>query len=320
MADNNIVRIYDKETETLLSSDKIVVIDNVEYNRIAIDKAKEIALGYGYIGVNKVTLSPEYVEFKLFISVDKDTNDFQMVDSLLEETPSLYGREVTYKEYLDADSKKRVGKIVKYKDNTFHIFDEEYDKSYDKATNSMKFDLTKYKKYVLDKVRNSNDEIRNHGFYFTLAGEEYLQPFREVPTNDMTTLKNIRDETPDALRALKIFREDPSTKERITDPVRLRWLKGPEECPRLFIEYMIKLLNGYHSYLPEAILQVLAQTDSKMTEPELRYIEKNHVSIVLRALQNQIERLPYAVEKKRELDEYYTSKNIKPKTDAERGQ
>ena len=319
MADN-IVRIYDKETETLLSSDKIVVVDNVEYNRIAIDKAKEIANGYGDIGINKGTLRPEYVEFKLFISVDKDTNDFQMVDTLLEETSTLYGREVTYKEYLEADSKKRVGKIVKYKDNTFHIFDEEYDKSYDKTTNTMKFDLTKFKKHVLDKVRNSNDEIRNHGFYYSIANEEYLQPFREIPTNDMTTLKNIRDETPDALRALKIFKEDPSSKERITDPVRIKWLKGPEECPRLFIEYMIKLLNGYHSYLPEATLKVLANADTKVTEPELRYIEKNYVSIILRALQQQIEGLAYAQEKRREIDQYYTTKNIKPKTDAERGQ
>lgn len=314
-----ILRIYDKESDTLLSSEKLILIDNTEYNIVAIDKSEEIANGYGEVAINKTTLKPEYREFKLFISVNKDTNDFKMVDSLLEETPSIYGKEITYKSFLDADSKKRVGKIVKYKDNKFHVFDDEYDKSYDKTTNTMKFDLLKFKKAVLEKVKNSNEEIRTHGFYYTIAGEEYLQPFREVPTNDMTTLKNIRDETPDELRALKIFREDTSTKERVTDPTKLRWLKGPEECPRLFIEYMIKLLNGYHSYLPEAILKVVANTDTKMTESELRYIEKNYVSIVLRALQTQIESLPYARDKKQEIDQYYASKNIKPKTDAERG-
>ena len=315
-----IIRLYDKNTKTILESDSLVVIDENKYNEVAINKSKELFNGYGkiYIDENDNYL-PKYKDVTVFISVEKATNDYTLTDSLIEETSYFYGKEVSYSDYLVNDAKKRVGDIVKYKDNEFHVFKETYDKSYDADTNTLKFDFDKYKANVIKRIEKSNEEIRQHGYYWDLRGEEYLQPFREIPTNDMTTLKQLRDDTPAELRAIKIFYEDPATKTRVTENNVIKWLKGSVEAPEFLFTYLIQLTNGYHSYLSEGILNMVARVKLMTSESDIRHIEQNYVELILRAIKTKITSLEYMKNKTRELDAYYTSKNIKPLKDSERG-
>lgn len=313
-----IIRLYDKRTDSILESEDLVLIDNVEYDKIAIEKARELFNGYGVIIYDKDTENVKYKENTVVIQVSKTTNEYTIVNSMSPETNYWYTKEVRYKEYLDNDSKKRVGDIVRYKDDQFHVFKKENDKEYDPVTNTMKFSLEKYKKYVRNKIQNSNDVIRNHGFYYNMWGAEYLQPFRETPTNDSNTLRDIRDETPAELRGLKIFTEDPLTKQRITDSTKIKWIRGPVEAPKPFFDYMIKLMNGYHSYLPDGIAKMIDNLDSRVSETDIRYIEANYVEMILRGLKTQIESLQYMKDQTKQISDYFTSKNVVPKTDEER--
>mgnify|MGYP000862091534 FL=1 len=315
-----IIRLYDKNTKTILESDSLIIIDNNKYNEVAINNSKELFNGYGkiYIDENDNYL-PKYKDVTVFISVEKATNDYTLIDTLIEETNYFYGKEVNYRDYLVNDAKKRIGDIVKYKDNAFHVFKETYDKSYDVATNSLKFDFNKFKDNVIKKIEKSNEEIRQHGYYWDLRGEEYLQPFREIPTNDMTTLKQLRDDTPEELRAIKVFYEDAATKTRVTENSAIKWLKGKVEAPEFLFTYLIQLTNGYHSYLSEGILEMVARIKLMTSESDIRHIEQNYVELILRGLKSKIMALEYVKTKTQQLDAYYTSKNIKPLKDSERG-
>lgn len=313
------LRLYDKKLKQIISSDDFILVDNIEYERINVEKGTDIFKGYGYISYDEDADRPIYKDNMVCIVVDTTDNTYSLINEKLNDTPLRLYREVTYRDYLENDSQKRIGKIVRYRDDTFHVFEEQNDKTYDPVTNTMKFDLQKYKKYVYKKIQLSNDEVRDHGFYYELWGAEYLQPFRETPTNDSNTLRYLRDETPETLRALKIFFEDPVTKQRVKDRNRIKWIKGEVEAPREFFDYMIKLMNGYHSYLPDGIEAVLKVLDTKTSESEIRYIEKNYVEMILRGLKDKISSLPYMVQQINLINDYFNSRNIVPRTDAERG-
>lgn len=315
-----IIRLYDKNTKTILESENLIIIDDNKYNEVAVNNAKEIFNGYGKIYIDENdNFTPKYKDVTVFISVEKATNDYTLTDTLIEETSYFYGKEVSYRDYLTNDAKKRIGDIVKYKDNAFHVFKETYDKSYDVATNTLKFDFDKFKNNVVKKIERCNEEVRQHGYYWELLGQEYLQPFREVPTNDMTTLKQLRDDTPEELRAIKIFHEDPSTKTRVTENNLIRWLKGKEEAPEFLFTYLIQLTNGYHSYLSEGILDMVTRVKAMTNESDIRHIEQNYIELILRGLKSKITELEYVKTKTQQLNAYYTSKNIRPLKDSERG-
>lgn len=314
-----IIRLYDKNTKTILESDSLVIIDGNKYNEVSVNNSKELFNGYGRIYIDEDdNFTPKYKDVTVYISVEKATNDYTLTDSLIDETSYFYGKEVTYRDYLVNDAKKRVGDIVKYKDDQFHVFKETYDKRYDAATNSLKFDFNKFKENVIKKIEGCNEEIRAHGYYWDLRGTEYLQPFREVPTNDMTTIKQLRDDTPEELRAIKIFYEDPSTKTRVTDNTQIKWLKGKDEAPEFLFTYLIQLTNGYHSYLSEGIIDMVNRVKLMSTESDIRNVESNYVELILRGLKSKITALTYVQNKTDELNNYYTSKNIVPLKDSER--
>lgn len=314
-----IIRLYDKNTKTILESDSLVIIDENKYNEVSVNNSKELFNGYGRIYIDEDdNFTPKYKDVTVYISVEKATNDYTLTDSLIDETSYFYGKEVTYRDYLVNDAKKRVGDIVKYKDDQFHVFKETYDKRYDAATNSLKFDFNKFKENVIKKIEGCNEEIRAHGYYWDLRGTEYLQPFREVPTNDMTTIKQLRDDTPEELRAIKIFYEDPSTKTRVTDNTQIKWLKGKDEAPEFLFTYLIQLTNGYHSYLSEGIIDMVNRVKLMSTESDIRNVESNYVELILRGLKSKITALTYVQNKTDELNNYYTSKNIVPLKDSER--
>lgn len=314
-----IIRLYDKNTKTILESDSLVIIDENKYNEVSVNNSKELFNGYGRIYIDEDdNFTPKYKDVTVYISVEKATNDYTLTDSLIDETSYFYGKEVTYRDYLVNDAKKRVGDIVKYKDDQFHVFKETYDKRYDAATNSLKFDFNKFKENVIKKIEGCNAEIRAHGYYWDLRGTEYLQPFREVPTNDMTTIKQLRDDTPEELRAIKIFYEDPSTKTRVTDNTQIKWLKGKDEAPEFLFTYLIQLTNGYHSYLSEGIIDMVNRVKLMSTESDIRSVESNYVELILRGLKSKITALTYVQNKTDELNNYYTSKNIVPLKDSER--
>lgn len=314
-----IIRLYDKNTKTILESDSLVIIDGNKYNEVSVNNSKELFNGYGRIYIDEDdNFTPKYKDVTVYISVEKATNDYTLTDSLIDETSYFYGKEVTYRDYLVNDAKKRVGDIVKYKDDQFHVFKETYDKRYDAATNSLKFDFNKFKENVIKKIEGCNEEIRAHGYYWDLRGTEYLQPFREFPTNDMTTLNQLRDDTPEELRAIKIFYEDPSTKTRVTDNTQIKWLKGKDEAPEFLFTYLIQLTNGYHSYLSEGIINMVNRVKLMSTESDIRNVESNYVELILRGLKSKITALTYVQNKTDELNNYYTSKNIVPLKDSER--
>lgn len=312
------LRLYSKSNKTVLESNDLILVDNIKYEALQTKYAREIFHGYGNIKINAETLEPEYVPNKIYISVNTDTNDFVLTESLTNTTETSIGVEINYEEYVIRDNERRLGKIVKYKDGSFYTFEPAYDKVYDPISNSLVFNLDKFKKHLINIIENSNEETRDHGYYLELFGEEWVQPFRESYTNDMNTLKYVRDDTPDDLRELKLFKEDPLTKKRISDPETTKWLKGAKECPKFFMEYMVLMTGAYHGYLPDARRLIILQIGQLSEEKRLRYIEKNYVEIMLRGLKDKIMQMQLAVESTTKLNQYFTAMKVRPLTNDER--
>ena len=317
MNDNKIY-LYSKSKKILVGTDDYVIVDKDAILGLEIQHADDIKSSYGRVDINPDTLEPYYRPNEVIINISKLTNDFIKIDKVIEENEYLYCRYVTQKKFTEVDNMRRTGSMVKYfgddpnTDNNFHIFENKIDYDYNPADNSLVFNLEKYKNIVLEKIKNSGDAIRSHGYYYKFwnDGPEYVQPFRKSDKNDLHIMENLKNNIPAELRQLFFFKEDIETGKRLED----KWIWEGPIVSDVVLSVIIKLISGYDAGISAAIYNTVAMLQNETDLNKLRYFDIQHVKIILRELQKNIENMPIFKDTMKSFKEMLVNMNIEPPT------
>lgn len=288
--------LYSKTKKLLVNTNDYIVIDKDEVMSLEIIHASDIKSSFGRVDVDQDTFKPYFKYNTVIISVSKESNDFAKVDRIIEENEYIYCRVVSQKKFTEIDNARRTGSMVKYfgdnedNDLNFHVFTNKLDHDYNPKDNSLVFNLDKYKKLVLDKVKNSNDTIRQHGYYYKFweDGPEFIQPFRKGNMNDLHIIENLRNNIPAELRQLFFFKEDAETGLRRED----KWVWSGPIVRTEILSVIIRLISAYDAGLSAAINDTLTILNNETKLEKLQYFDLHHVKIILRELQKQIENMP----------------------------
>lgn len=294
------IYIYNTVTDSILRLNDSIVIDSEKIESLENLHKMELQNNYGKIIINKETLLPEYVDNKIIIAINKNTNNFNKVLEKGIENEDVYYAEVTMKDYSTYSSYNNLydvtgkSKIAKYFNGQFHLFNYEKFKKYDAKTNSWSTDKDKYKEYLKEKIMGSETIIRHHGFYheFFADGRVYLQPFRNVDKdNDQTTLMSLLTTVPQQVRKIKLFVEDDVTKTRLTDPKTFYWIMNGQVSD-LLLKSLNMLMVGYSESLKSGMLSVVQAVENTEDLEILYDIEEKYVRMVLINMRKAIENDP----------------------------
>lgn len=310
--------LYSKTKKLLVNTNDYIVIDKDEVMSLEIIHASDIKSSFGRVDVDQDTFKPYFKYNTVIISVSKESNDFAKVDKIIEENEYIYCRVVSQKKFTEIDNARRTGSMVKYfgdnedNDLNFHVFTNKLDHDYNPKDNSLVFNLDKYKKLVLDKVKNSNNNIRQHGYYYKFweDGPEFIQPFRKGDMNDLHIIENLRNNIPAELRQLFFFKEDEETGLRRED----KWIWSGPVVSNEILSVIIGLISAYDAGVSTAINGVLTLLQGETNLEKLQYFDLHHVKVILRQLQQEIENMPIFKDNIKQFREMLTAYNITPPT------
>lgn len=286
------IYIYTDNKE-ILSIKNAELIDTEKMETIQSIYKDDIRNAFGKIVINEETFEPEYKDNYMTIMVEKNTNNFTRVDNPRPEDNDYYFATVTVKDFTRAKSIDTTKYVSKYFNNSFYTLEIIRDSNYNPTTNDWDLDLEKYRSTIIEKLKNSEDEIRQHGFPHSLygGGKKWLQPFRTVQNdNDQTVLLNLKLTIPLPLRRLKAWVEDDDGR-RVTESRKYYWLK-PGCVTDTVLDSLLMLMTGYSEYLRTGLYQLIATTAQETNLERLKDIDKKYVQIVLNNLRNVIENQP----------------------------
>ena len=316
--ENESLYLYSKTKKLLVNTTDYIVIDKDEVISLEIIHADDIKRSFGRVDIDQVTFKPYFRYNTVIISISKESNDFAKVDKIIEENEYIYCRVVSQKKFTEIDNARRTGSMVKYfgdnenNDLNFHVFTNKLDHDYNPKDNSLVFNLDKYKKLVLDKVKNSNGNIRQHGYYYKFweDGPEFVQPFRKGDMNDLHIIENLKNNIPEELRQLFFFKEDEETGLRRED----KWIWSGPIVSNEILSFIIRLISAYDAGVSSAINGVLALLQGETNLEKLQYFDIHHVKVILRQLQQEIENMPIFKDNMKQFREMLIAYNITPPT------
>ena len=306
------VYLYHNSAKQLTVYNGVTIIDTVAISVLESLHKDELDRGFGKIVIDENdNFRPKYVESKVYIMIDKKTNDFSRVDFPGTDDENFYYTEVSNKDFVYYYYQDRSLKVVKYFNNSFHIFDNDITKDYNPSNNSMELNLEKYKNKIVHDIAKSEDDIKHHGFYHDIFGKEYCQPFRNTPENDLLIISNMVNNAPLEMRALKLFKEDPTTKARLTASGTCDWLVQQQVTDEI-LKVLTQFITIYSSYVKVGMEQLILNVQNETNLQKLQYIEANYIVIILRNLKKQIEEVATVNNVITKIKAYIKSKNIVP--------
>ena len=306
------IYLYHNSAKQLIAYNDVTVIDTVAISVLESVHKEDIDKGFGKIIIDeKDGYKPKYVESNVFIMIDKKTNDFSRVDFKGTDDENFYYTEVSNKDFVYYYYQDRSLKVVKYFENAFHIFDNDATKDYNPVTNTMDLNLEKYKNKIIHLIANSEDDIKHHGFYHDIFGKEYCQPFRNTPENDLLIISTMITNAPLEMRALKLFKEDPTTKKRLTATGTCDWLVQQQVTDEI-LKVIAQFITIYSSYVKVGMEQLILNVQNETALPKLQYIEANYIVIILRNLKKQIEEVATVAKVINDIKAFIKAKNLVP--------
>lgn len=285
--------IYSKKTKDITKMDDAIVLDSDKMDNLIMVHKEDLRNNFGEIIVNPATNEPEYKPNYVSIVVDKATNNFTRVNTKGEDDENTYYTDVLFKDYVNYTSIDVYNKVAKFYNNQFYMFEiqEEYD--YKAEDNSWVLSIEKYKKKIIKKIENSEDELRHHGFYHSLFsdGKMYLQPFRNVTKdNDQATFLGLKIMIPQAVRKVKIFVEDANG-NRATDPGTFYWVANGQ-LSDIILESISTLIIAYSESVKQGIKMMSRKVQNLTDLEQLKDIDKKYIQMILLGMKQAIEGVP----------------------------
>lgn len=284
------IYIYSKKTKEINKYDGVVLDTDDMEDLLSLHK-EDIRNNFGKIIVDESTMTPKYVPTTVIIAVNTATNDFTKVNIKGEDDENTYYKEVLFKDYVNHHSIDVYNKVAKYYNNSFHLFNKDNTKKYITASNTFEIDTDKLKEDIINTISNSEDDLRHHGFYYSIYddGETYLQPFRNVNRdNDQTTILALSANKFKGTRRLKIFSEDPITGERMTAPKTFKWIMG-EHVTDTLLDALSILIMAYSESVKAGMLAMIEKVKNTSNIEELLEIKKHYIQMILITMRKFIE-------------------------------
>lgn len=285
------IYLYSTRTKEITKYDNAVILNENDMSNLELVHKEDIRNNFGKIVVNPKTMTPEYVPTKVWIAVNKTTNDFVKVNVKGEDDENTYYAEVLFKDYVDHTSIDVYNKVAKFYNGQFFMFPVDKIKKYNAKDNSWVIDIDRFRSNIIDKISNAEDDIRHHGFYYSLFpdGETYLQPFRNVNRdNDQTTILALLANKIPLARKLKIFSEDPTTGERLTAPKTFKWILNGQVTDTV-LDALSILIMAYSESIKAGMNWLIKKTQDTNSIAELEQIDQHYIKMILLAMQRSIE-------------------------------
>ena len=288
------VYLYSNKTKEITKYENSISVSSDEMINLESVHKDDIRNNYGKIVYNETTHKPEYKPNYVSIVVDKSTNNFTRVAVKVEDDENNYYTDVLFKDYVDNTSIDVYNKVSKFYEGKFYLFDNDRKMKYNATNNTWNIDIEEYKKTIIEKISNSEEEIRHHGFYHNLLGEDktFLQPFRNVnKDNDQTTLLALRYSSPQQVRKLKLFVEDSVTGKRATSPKTFYWIMNGQVSD-IVLDSISTLVLAYSESIKAGMAYMIQKVKSINKLEDLKDIEKKYIQMILISMKQAIESNP----------------------------
>lgn len=285
--------IYSKKTKDITKIENSVILDTDKMENLLSIHKEDLRNNFGEIVVNTTTMEPEFKPTYVSIVVDKATNNFTRVGIKGEDDATKYYVDVLFKDYVNHTSIDVYNKVAKFFEGKFYMFDIQEEKEYKATDNTWILSVDKYKKKILNKIENSEDELRHHGFYHSLFsdGKTYLQPFRNVTKdNDQATFLGLKIMVPQSVRKVKIFVEDEKG-NRATDPGTFYWI-GNGQLSDIILESISTLIIAYSESVKYGIQMMKKRVQAITDLEQLKDIDKKYIQMTLLGMKQAIENVP----------------------------
>ena len=288
------IYLYNKQTKQITKYENSILLDKENVSDLESVHKDDIRNNYGKIiydeSQKKVIYEPNYVS----IVVNKHTNDFSRVNVKGEDDNDKYYTDVLFKDYVNHTSIDVYNKVAKFYNNKFYLFDVDKKMKYIPDTNTWTIDIEKFKESIIEKVLESEDDVRHHGFYHNLFGADktFLQPFRNVDKdNDQTTLLALRYSIDRRVRKLKVFTENPDTGKRNTNPKTFYWILNGQVSDTI-LDSLSTLVVAYSESIKSGMNFLIAKIKSTNNIEDLKDIDKKYVQMILMSMKKAIESNP----------------------------
>ena len=287
------IYVYSKRTKEITKLEDYTLLDTTKMADLYLVHKEDIRNNFGKIVVDETTMEPKYQPNYVSMVVDKATNDFTKVFQKGTDDDDKYYVDVLFKDYVDNTSIDLFNKVAKYYNNKFYVFEKIEEYIYNATDNTWILDVEKYKKKIINKIANSEEEIRHHGFYHSLFddGKMYVQPFRNVnKDNDQTTLLALRYSVPQTVRKIKIFQEDEKGK-RATAPGTYYWVMNGQ-LSNILLDSISTLIVAYSESVKQGMELLINKVKGMTDLEELKDVDQKYVQMILIGMKKAIEADP----------------------------
>lgn len=288
------IYLYNKQTKQINRYDNSILLNEENMSNLESVHKDDLRNNYGKIIYDEANHRAVYEPNYISIVVDKHTNDFTRVNIKGEDDDDKYYADVLFKDYVNHTSIDVYNKVAKFYENKFYLFDVDKKMKYVPADNRWVIDIEKFKESIIEKIMNSEDEIRHHGFYHNLFGPDktFLQPFRNVDKdNDQTTLLALRYSIDRRVRKLKVFTENTETGRRNTNPKTFYWILNGQVSDTI-LDSLSTLVVAYSESIKSGMAFAIGKVKSTNNLSDLEDIDKKYVQLILMSMKKAIESNP----------------------------
>lgn len=288
------IYLYNKLTKQISKYENSILLDTDNVSNLESVHKDDLRNNYGKIVFDEVKNKAIYEPNYISIVVDKHTNDFTRVNVKGEDNDDHYFVDVLFKDYVNHTSIDVYNKVAKFYDNKFFLFDNDKKMKYVAENNQWVIDIDKFKNSIIEKILNSEDELRHHGFYHNLFGNDktYLQPFRNVDRdNDQTTLLALRYSIDQRVRKLKVFVENTETGKRNTNPKTFYWIMNGQVSDTI-LDSLSTLVVAYSESIKSGMAFIVNKVKNTNILEDLQDIDNKYIQLILMSMKKAIESNP----------------------------
>lgn len=248
----NSIELLDDNTYEILDTEKMEQLKN--------DHATDIQNGYGNIAYENKEL--KYKPLMTKMAYNEEDGQFHMTNDPDKVTLPYKVKDITLKEW-DFWTMRRSAltgqAVVLYWDDQFHEVPFIEDHIFDPKTKTMVLN----KEMVLNRIKRHihpeavENDIRNRGFTYNIAGKTYLQPFRAL--EDRSYYQLLKNDIAIEQRELKLYRYVENEFRR--DPLLYDVIRGKAVSDE-FLSNMIGRIIKYESYVKTAVNNVVEKINN----------------------------------------------------------
>ena len=254
--------VYNKMYNNIefLDDNTYEILDTEKMEKLKTDHAIDIQNGYGDIVYENKEL--KYKPIMTKIAYNEEDGQFHMTTDPDKVALPYKVKEITLKEW-DFWTMRRSAltgqAIVLFWGDQFHEVPFIEDHIFDPKTKTMVLN----KEMVLNRIKRHihpeavENDIRNRGFTYTIAGKTYLQPFRAL--EDRSYYQLLKNDIAVDQRELKLYRYVEDEFRR--DPLLYDIIRGKAVSDE-FLSTMIGKIIKYESYVKTAVNNVVEKINN----------------------------------------------------------